>query len=73
MTALLPQLGYNRHMPCRVVFGPTNLGGGGFTKIKYEQVACQTEELICTLRKNDDMSMNYKISADSIQALLGSQ
>jgi len=72
MLALLPKLGYNRNMPRAIIFGPQDLGGSGLIKIEYQQVACQTEDFICTLRKGDDMSMNYKIAAEAIQALLGS-
>ena len=71
--ALLPKLGYNRNMPRAVIFGPLDLGGTGLTKIKFERIACQTEDLICTFRKGDDMTRNYWITTECIQALLGAQ
>ena len=48
--AILTKLGYNRNMPRAVIFGPLDLGGTGLTKIEFEQIACQTEDLICTFR-----------------------
>jgi predicted MPP superfamily phosphohydrolase len=71
--ALLPKLGYNRHMPRAVIFGPKDLGGTGLTKIEYEQIACQTEDIICTIRKGDDMASNYQITIECVQALLGTR
>lgn len=35
--ALLPKLGYNRHFPRKVVFGPTKLGGMGMQPLRFLQ------------------------------------
>ena len=69
--AFLRKLGYNRNMPRAVIFGPLDLGGTRLTKIEFEQIACQTEDVICTFRKGDDMTRNYQITTECIQALLG--
>ena len=52
INTILPKIGFNRHMPRVVIFGPSHLGGAALADGKVEQAVSHIANKIVALRKN---------------------
>jgi ribonuclease HI len=68
---ILAKSGYNRHMPRSVVFGPSSLGGIGFTDLYTEQGVSHIHSYIRHTRANDTIGKMMKIALDQLQLTAG--
>ena len=71
MPEYLNAIKYNRHFPRKVVYGHTDKGGLGITKLYTMQGIKQIETLLLTLRNNDESSHLLHISAQLLQLEAG--
>jgi ribonuclease HI len=68
---ILAKAGYNRNMPRSVVFGPSSLGGIGFTNLYTEQGVSHIHSYIRHTRANDAIGKLMHISLDYLQLTAG--
>jgi hypothetical protein len=71
INAILPKMGYNRHMPRVVIFGPTEFGGAALADRKVEQAVNHIVNLIVALQKNTIVGQQTKILIATYQRFLG--
>ena len=71
--ALLPKLGYNRHMPLTVVFGPRKYGGIGIFNFYTEQLIEHLRLTVLEIRKDTTAGKLLRIELDSLQLISGLQ
>ncbi|GFH56997.1 hypothetical protein CTEN210_13473 [Chaetoceros tenuissimus] len=69
--ALLPKMGFNRHMPRAVVFGPMQYGGIAMIDIETEQIASHLESLVKDLRTDTLQSEERIIVLAAYQRYMG--
>ena len=53
--ALLPKMGFNRHMPKAVLYGPHRFGGKQLMNIHTEQTVLHTEKFMAHIRGGDSI------------------
>ena len=70
--ALLPKLGYNRHIPLTVRYGPIHLGGVGLINAFTEQMVKHIQFLVGTIRQSSELSLSITISLSLFQLNVGS-
>jgi hypothetical protein len=68
---ILAASGFNRNLPRTVVFGPTRLGGLGFTHLYTEQGLMQIHSYIRHTRANDEIGQTMQILLDNTQLAAG--
>lgn len=69
--AMLPKIGFNRHMPRATIFGPHRYGGMNMMDMKTEQIAQHTANVIAQIRKNDKVGQTMRAAIDCYQLYLG--
>jgi hypothetical protein len=55
--AILPKMGYNRHLPRAIVYAPEQLGGLGIQQLAVEQGIAHVQHLIGSIRAHNE---NYR-------------
>jgi hypothetical protein len=71
INAILPRLGYNRHMPRAVVFATKSRGGLGILNLSTEQGTSQIQLLIAHLRARKYLYNTIIILLETFQLLAG--
>lgn len=69
--ALLPQMGYNRHLPKVVRHGPKHLGGSGLIHMFTEQGIKHIQHFTGTIRQSSALSEILQITFSNYQLHLG--
>ena len=69
--ALLPKVGFNRHMPLTVVFGPRQYGGIGLFEFYTEQAIEHLRLTVLEIRKDTTAGKLLCIELDSLQLISG--
>ena len=69
--ALLPKMGYNRHIPLSIRYGPDKYGGIGLTHVYTEQVVKHIQFLVGTLRQKTELSDTMVIVLSNTQLSVG--
>ena len=69
--ALLPKVGFSRHMPLTVVFGPRIFGGIGFFDLYTEQVIEHLRLTVLEIRKDTTAGKLLRVELDSLQLISG--
>ena len=69
--AMLPQMGYNRHIPKVVRHGPKYLGGSGLIHMYTEQGIKHLQHLTGTIRQTSELSEILHITFSNYQLHLG--
>ena len=72
-TALLPKLGYNRHLPLALRFGPTKYGGVGLKHMYTEQCIKHLQYFIGTLRQDTEQADTLRILISTYQLQIGTE
>ncbi|GFH47803.1 hypothetical protein CTEN210_04279 [Chaetoceros tenuissimus] len=71
VNALLPKMGFNRHMPRAVVFGPSRYGGIELITLETEQLASHLDSLVKDLRTTTLQSEERSIVLAAYQRYMG--
>ena len=71
--ALLPKVGFYRHMPLTVVFGPRKFGGIGMFDFYTEQLIEHLRLIVLEIRKDSTAGKLLRIELDSLQLISGLQ
>ena len=71
--ALLPKLGFNRHMPKTVLYGPLQYGGKQLMNPHTEQTILHTEKIMAHLRGGDDIGKLQLILLNKQQLVSGAK
>lgn len=71
--ALLPVLGYNRHLPLAVRHGPRSHGGAGMIHMYTEQGIKHLQHTLSLLRQDIDLPKQLRITMSNYQMLIGTQ
>ena len=69
--ALLPALGYNRHTPHAVVYGPHRYGGDARHHLDTEQGTQHIRRFMGHLRQGDDVARLFLIELNLLQLYAG--
>ena len=69
--SILPKMGYNRHIPLAVRYGPAKYGGMGLIHTYTEQALKHTQYLLGTIRQTTELADSMIISLSNIQLLAG--
>ena len=69
--AFLPKMGYNRHLPLAIRYGPTNLGGAGLVHLYTEQAIKHVQFLVGTVRQKSQLADTFIIALSTIQLTAG--
>ena len=69
--AILPKLGFNRHNPKAVLYGPKRLGGKALMYTHTEQLVMSTESIMSHLRGNDEAGTLQRILFNLQQLIVG--
>ena len=67
--SILPKLGYNRHLPLAVRFGPDKYGGAGLVNAYTEQCIKHVQFLVGPLRQESELADTIIITLSSIQLI----
>lgn len=71
---ILPKMGFNRHLPRAIVYGPESCGGLGLQRLSVEQGLAHIQYMIGSIRANTDDSMALYILLESyiiVSGLIG--
>ena len=68
---LLPKIGLNRHTPLAVIHGPLALGGLNIASLAKEQAQSHFERFIGHMRRQDTVSLHFRISLNIMQLTAG--
>jgi hypothetical protein len=71
VTAVLPRLGYNKHMPRAVVFATKSRGGIGLLNLPTEQGASQLQLLLTHIRAKSNLHDTIIILIETYQLITG--
>jgi hypothetical protein len=71
LTAFLPKMGYNRHMPRAVVYGPEECGGMGIKNLYVEQSVEQIKAYMQHTRLDSPLGRIMSINKDWVQLIAG--
>lgn len=69
--AILPKMGFNRHIPTEIRFGPKKYNGKGLVDLTTYQVSQHVEKLIEHLRQNDQTGNILLTQLETHQFLIG--
>ena len=70
--AILPKLGFNRHFPRAVIFGPAKYQGKQMIDYKIFQYTSHLVRFVGYLRQNKELGNVLRIQMDQHQLLIGS-
>ena len=71
--ALLPKMGFNRHIPLKVRYGPPQYNDKGLVHFATHQHGKHLEDFISSLRDNTHLGQALWMEMDKYQMLLGTQ
>ena len=71
--ALLPKLGFNRHMPKVVLYGPRKFGGKEMMHVHTEQTILHTEKFMAHIRGKDEIGDLQMILLNQQQLVCGAK
>ena len=71
--SLLPKMGFNRHIPLAIRYGPKKYNGKGLTHLYTHQFLQHLIRFIGNLRCNDRVGLISRIQMDKYQLYVGSQ
>lgn len=71
--AILPKMGFNRHIPKEIRFGPKKYNGKGLADLTSHQVSQHVEQLIGHIRRDDQTGKILLIQLETHQLLIGSE
>ena len=71
-SAILPKLGFNRHFPRAVIFGPSKYQGKQLIDYKFFQYTYHLKRFVGYLRQDTDLGNILRIQMDQHQMLIGS-
>ena len=71
--ALLPKLGFNRHMPKVVIYGPRQYGGKQIMNVHTEQLILHTEKFMAHIRGGDVIGDLQMILLNTQQLVSGAK
>ena len=71
--AMLPKMGFNRHLPLGVRYGPACFNGKNLVNLATHQYAKHLEIFIASLRVNNHLGKVLRMDMDKYQMLLGTQ
>ena len=71
INAILPKMGYNRHMPRAVIFGPTTYGGSGLADAKVEQAVHLIMDMITDIQRSTLVGKQFVFLIANYQRYLG--
>ena len=69
--AILPKMGYNRHTPLAIRYGPPEHGGTGLVHAYTEQVVKHLQFFVGTMRQESQLADTMRIGLSTIQMLVG--
>lgn len=72
-SALLPILGYNRHLPLAVRHGPKAFGGAGMLHMYTEQGTKHLKHTLSLLKQTSDLPKQLRITLSNYQMLIGTR
>ena len=65
-------MGFNRHIPTAIRYGPKRLNGKGLIDLEIQQFTQHVERLVGYLRKEDEVGNLLHIQLETHQILIGS-
>ena len=68
----LPKMGFNRHMPRVVIFGPKKYGGMNYFDLKLQQLHMHLKTMKGHMRRGDQVGNAIKANINALQLLSGS-
>jgi hypothetical protein len=71
INAILPKMGFNRHMPRVVIFGPQIYGGVALADAKVEQTVFLVTDMITELQRSTLVGKQFKYLIANYQRYLG--
>ena len=71
--AILPKLGFNRHLPKAVRYGPKKFNGKGLVHLAVHQHAKHLEWFVSEIRKESQLGKVLKVQMDKQQMMIGSE
>ena len=71
--ALLPKLGFNRHIPLQVRYGPPKYNGKGLVEFLIQQYIQHITHLVKHLRANGEIGQLLQMEIDIYQMTIGSE
>ena len=72
-SGILPKMGYNRHLPLAVRFGPIKYGGAGMVHVFTEQIIKHIQLFTGISRQETELAKIQRIVLSSLQLYVGSQ
>ena len=69
--AVLPKMGFNRHLPLEIRYGPKRYNGKGLAHLYTYQFIFHLERFIGTLRSKDNLGKLLRLQMDKHQMHLG--
>ena len=70
--AMLPKMGFNRHIPLEVRYGPKKFNGKGLVHLATHQHAKHLEDFVAELRADTHLGKALRMEMDKYQLYLGS-
>ena len=71
--ALLPKMGFNRHMPKVVLYGPRIFGGKQIMNVRTEQTILHMEKIVAHMRGQDKIGTLQRILLNNLQLVIRSK
>ena len=71
--AILPKMGFNRHIKRAVIFGPIKFQGKQLTDYGTYQYTSRLERFVAYIRQDTEMGNLMRIQMDQHQRLIGSE
>ena len=71
--AMLPKLGFNRHLPKAVRYGPAKYNGKGLAHLAVHQHAKHLEWFVSEIRKESHLGKVLTVQMDKHQMILGTE
>ena len=71
--AILPAMGFNRHLPLEARYGPKKYNGKGLVHLYTHQFLKHLEWFVGTLRRNDRVGKIMRIQVAKYQMFLGTE
>ena len=72
INAILPKMGFHRHMPRAVIFGPQTYGGTALEDAKVEQAVSLITDMITDLQQSTLVGKQFTFLIANYQRYLGS-
>lgn len=70
--AILPRMGFNRHIPKAIRFGPLKYNGKGLADLETHQLAQHLDRLVGYIRRGEEVGDILQLQIETHQLLIGS-